>query len=380
MGLISYILGKNKEIDFMFDFELIQDTSKRIHLKQLALQVCTGMIARTISQSHFYVKDDKKKILKDDLYYSLNLRPNVNTTASYFWQTVTHKLINNNECLIIVTDDKQMLIADSFVRVGFAMVDDVFKEVEVKGFKFTRSFQNSEVIYLQYANENLTKLIDSLFTDYGELFGRILEFQKRKNQIRGVVDIEAITELNEEKQQKIQTYIDKLYQAFSDKPVAIIPQQKGYKYNEMTNTTQLQSVDEVNKVTGGFMDHVARALGIPLAMIRGDTTDIDKVTTSYMNFCIKPILNHLTDELNAKVIERDDFLAGRKLQIRPASYVNIFEIAVAFDKLISSGGFSSNDLREEAGFERVDDPLLDKYFITKNYQESSEALKGGENE
>ncbi|MFS0596816.1 phage portal protein [Peribacillus frigoritolerans] len=351
MGILDMIKSRNKELEFMFDFDLIQDTSKKIHMKQLAIQTCINMISRTISQSEFYVKKDKK-IVKDEMYYRLNVRPNPNMSASQFWQTVVHKLIYDNECLIIQSDTEDLLIADSFTRIEYALVNDLFKDVTIKNFTFSRTFQMSEVIYLEYSNKKLSTLFDGLYSDYGELFGRIIEFQNRKNQIRGLVDVEAITDKSEKGQEKLQNYINKIYKAFSGKSVAIVPQQKGFKLEEMKNTTQLQSVDEVAKVIDGFLDQVAKVLGIPIALLHGDMGDVEKPTRNYMTFCIDPFLKKIRDELNAKMIDKKEFLAGKKVETKRASYSNMFDVATAVDKY--------------------------KYFIIKNYQESSEALKGGE--
>lgn len=379
MGLLDIIRNRNSELDFLFDFELIEETTNRIHMKKLAIQTCIDLIGRTISQSEFFVKKDKK-VVKDELYYRLNVRPNRNMQASQFWQTVVHKLIHENECLIVQSDTEDLLIADSFNRYEYALFDDSFKDVTVKGYTFNRVFQMKDVIYLQYSNENLAKLLDSLYTDYGELFGRIIEFQKRKNQIRGIVDIEAMMEKSEEGQKKLQNYIDKIYAAFSSKSLAIIPQQKGFKYDEMKNTTQLQSVEEVYKTSDGYLSQVAKALGIPVALIHGDMADIEKLIKSFMTSCIDPFLKKIKDELNAKIISKTDYLAGNGIQVRRITYSNMFDVATAVDKLRSSGVANGNELREELGMERVDDPMMDEYFITKNYQESSEALKGGEKE
>ncbi|WP_438286916.1 phage portal protein [Peribacillus butanolivorans] len=200
MGLLDLVKSRNKELEFMLDFDLIEDTSKKIHMKQLAIQTCINVIGRTISQSEFYVKKDKK-IVKDEMYYRLNVRPNPNMSASHFWQTVVHKLIYNNECLIIQSDTEDLLIADSFTRVEYALVNDSFKDVTIKNFTFSRTFQMNDVIYLEYSNKKLSTLFDGLYSDYGELFGRIIEFQKRKNQIRGLVDIEAVSDKSDKTQE-----------------------------------------------------------------------------------------------------------------------------------------------------------------------------------
>ncbi|WP_260399796.1 phage portal protein [Peribacillus simplex] len=377
MGFIDFVKNRNKELDFMFDFDLIQDTSKKIHMKQLAIQTCINMIGRTISQSEFYVKKDKK-IVKDDMYYCLNVRPNPNMSASQFWQTVVHKLIYDNECLIIQSDTEDLIIADSFTRIEYALVDDSFKDVTIKDFTYSRTFKMSDVIYLEYSNKKLSTLFDGLYADYGELFGRIIEFQKRKGQIRGLVHVEATYDKDENTQKRLQAYINKIYKAFSDNPVAFVPQQKGFKLEELKNTAQFQSVDEVNKVADGFLNQVAKALGIPISLLHGDMADVGKPTRNYMTFCIDPFLKKIKDELNAKLIDKKDYLAGQKMETKRVSNINMFDVATAVDKLRASGTFNGNELREALGEERVDDPIMDRYFITKNYQESSEALKGGE--
>ncbi|MGC4375920.1 phage portal protein [Fictibacillus sp. Mic-4] len=378
LGFLDFFKTRNRELEFMLDFDLIEETTNKIHMKKLAIQICIDMIGRTISQSVFRVKNGNE-IIKDELYYRLNVRPNLNMTASMFWQTLIHKLIVDNEVLVIKADNDDLLIADSFSRTEYAVFEDSFKDVTVKNYTFNRTFKSSEVIYLQYTNEKLSALLDGLYTDYGELFGRILEFQKRKGQIRGVVDVEGIYDKSDKNTDRIQNYINKIYKAYSEKSVAVVPQQKGFKYEEMQNG-QSQSVDEVNKVTDGFLDQVARALGIPIVLLRGDMADVENLTRNYMNFCIDPLLKKIKDELDGKLFEKDEYLAGKQIDIKRISYSNIFDVATAVDKLRASGTVTGNELREELGLERADDPMLDKFFMTKNYQESSQALEGGENE
>ncbi|CRK80313.1 phage portal protein, HK97 family [Neobacillus massiliamazoniensis] len=377
MGFLDLIKSRNKELEYLMDFDLIEDTSKKIHMKKLAIQICVDMIARTISQSDFRVKNGKE-IIKDELYYRLNVRPNQNQTASTFWQQLVHKLIKENQVLVVKTDTDDLLIADSFTRTEYAVFEDSFSDVTVKNYTFNRTYKMSEVIYLQYTNEKLTTLLDGLYTDYGELFGRIVEFQKRKNQIRGLVDIEAIHDKSEESQAKLQNYINKIYKAFAEKSIAIVPQQKGFKLEESKQPQQTHPVDEVNKVTDGFLYQVANSLGIPIAMLKGEMADVEKQTRNYMNFCIDPFLKKIRDEGNAKFIDKADFLKGKRMEIKRISYNNIFDVATAVDKLRAAGIFNGNELREELGADRVDNPLMDEYFITKNYQTVEEALKGGE--
>ena len=378
MGFLDAVFKRNSELGFMFDVEMFQDTSARIHIKKLAIDTCISFLARTISQSEFKVKNGDK-YEKEALYYRLNVRPSKNMTASTFWQTFIEKLIYDNECLIVQADDGDLLIADDFNHNEYAVMEDYFTNVTIKDYEFKRTFKQSEVLHLRYKNEKLGPLIDSLFADYGDLFGRILSSQKRKNQIRGTVDMDMLAAKSKEHQAKLQSFIDNMYKAISDKDVAIIPQQPGFKYSELTGGGSAgPSVDEINKVTNGFLDQVAMAIGIPASLIRGDMADVEKVTKNYMMFTVSPLLKKVRDEGNSKFFNEKEFLSGKRLEIKSVSYNSLFDLATSIDKLVSSGAFTGNEIRQEAGYEPSTDENLDKHFITKNYQELNPS-EGGEN-
>lgn len=379
MGLLDLILNRNTELSFIVDGDFFQSTANRVHMKKLAIDTCASFLGRTISQSEFRIKNGNA-FEKNELYYRLNVRPSKNMTASTFWQTLIHKLIYDNECLIIQADDGDLLIADDFTHNEYAVMEDIFSNVTVKDYQFKRNFVQSQVIHLKYKNENLMPLIDGLFTDYGDLFGRILASQKRKNQIRGTVDIEANMAKTDGMSAKLQAFIDKMYKAFGEKDIAIVPQQPGFKYDEVSsgNSQVGQSVDEINKVTNGFLDQVAMAIGIPLGLLHGDMADVEKQTKNYMLFTVSPLLKKIKDEADAKFFTKDEFLKGKRLEIKSISYNSLFDLATSIDKLVSSGAFTGNEIRLEAGYEPSDDQNLDKHYITKNYQQMN-SIKGGEN-
>ncbi|HHT7228502.1 phage portal protein [Bacillus cereus] len=376
IGWISDVLNKNKEIAFMFDVDMFIDTANRVHMKRLAIDTCISFLGRTISQSEFRVKNGEA-FEKNELYYRLNVRPNKNMTASTFWEKFIQKLVYDNECLVIQADDEDLLIADDFQHNEYAVFEDTFTNVVVKDYEFKRSFKQSEVIHLKYRNDKLSPLIDGLFADYGDLFGRILNSQKRKNQIRGTVDMDMIGAKTQEQVDKLQKFIDDMYQAIGKKDIAIVPQQKGIEYKEVYNgSANGPSVEEINKVTNGFLNQVAMSMGIPTALIYGEIADIEKQTKNYMNFTVKPLLKKISDEVNVKFFEMNEYLEGQRVEVKSISYQTIFELAESIDKLISSGAFKGNEVRLEVGYDISDDPNLNKHYITKNYAEMN---GGGEN-
>ncbi|MFD2046020.1 phage portal protein [Ornithinibacillus salinisoli] len=360
----------------MLDLGLLEDTSNRIHMKKIAIQTCINLLARTISMSEFRVKDGKKSI-KNELYYRLNVKPNQNQSASTFWEKVIYKLIYDNECLIIQSDTQDLLVADTFTKVEYALYGDTFKDVTIKNHTYQRTFKREDVLYLEYNNEKLTPIIDGLYADYGELFGRVINAQKRKSQIRGTVDVEGLTGTDKEKTAKVQNFIDRVYKAFTNKDIAVVPQQKGYKYQEHSKDVKGHPVDEIEKISDAFLKQVARALNIPIPLVLGENADIEKPTRNFMLFGVDPFIKKIGDELNGQLFTRTDYFKGKKMEIKRVSYRDIFDVAAAVDKLRAAGVANGNELRDKLGWDEVDDPILEKYFITKNYTEDS--LEGGEN-
>ncbi|PGR01367.1 phage portal protein [Priestia megaterium] len=365
--------------------DLFINTKNRIHMKKLAVNTCVSFLARTISQSQFRVKDNDN-FIKNELWYKLNFRPNNNQTASSFWEDAIDKLINKNECLIIPTDTDDLVVADSFERKKSALYEDIFTGVTIGDFKYERSFKQSDVIHLQYRRENVMKLIESLADDYVDLFTSIMVSQKRKNQIRAKVKMEAKTSQKQDNQKILNSFIDKTYKAFTEKDVAIVPEQEGMEYTELSNGSNGgQSIDEINKVTNGYFDQVAMAIGIPRALIHGEMADVEKQTKNYMLFVVKPLLDKIEKEFNGKFFSKQEIFDGKHLEVVPVSYYDIVDIAASIDKLISSGFATGNEVRLEVGWERSEDPNLDKHYITKNYTQTNEsdvetADEGGDND
>lgn len=378
MGWISDVLKRNSELEWMFDLDLTYETSNRAYLKKMALETCINFIGRTISQSDFRIMNGGKRQL-NDWHYLLNVRPNTDQSAADFWQKFIYELIHENEVLVILTDNNDLLIADSFTRYEYAVYPDIFRDVTVKDYTFQRSFRMDEVIYITYNNEKLSKFMDGMFDDFANLFSRMIETSMRANQIRGTVSIDSTQSLNSENQAKLQKFIDKLFNAFKNNSVAIVPKLKGFDYNEVSNgSNNGKSIEELTKLKKSLIDDVADILGVPNALIHGEIADYETSIKAYVKFCIGPLVKKIGDELNAKLIKKKAYLNGSRIEVKGVTEKDLIDHAEAVDKLVASGAFTRNEVRELFGAERSDNPALDEFVITKNYQ-SAGAVEGGEN-
>lgn len=373
-------LTKRKDIEFIYDLDLLQETSERVYLKRMAVDTVLNFVGRSVSQSDFRVYKGKE-LDKGAWHYKLNVRPNTDTSATTFWQKAIYKLIYENELLIVLSDTDDLLIADSFERQERALYPDTFTKVRVKDYEFQRSFPMDQVIHLEYNNNQLSKFIDGLFSDYGELFGRMMDISLRNHQIRAIVDIDQATGYDTDTSDRLQNYINKLFAMFSQNSVAIVPQTKGFEYSEISRGDgKTQPTSELTSVKNEFISDIAKMVGVPPRLIHGDVAELGENEQVFFKFCLEPLLQKLEDELNAKLITRSDYAKGSHIEIVGINKPDIFELAQSIDKLIASGAFNRNEVRVKTGYEPVDTEEMNAYYITKNYQRDDADVKGGEQE
>ncbi len=380
MGILD-IFKKNNEIDWMLDYEFIESLANRSYLKTMAKNTVLDFVARTMSTMEVKFKN---KDNTTDWNYILNVRPNSDMSASTFWEKFFYRLLDDNEVLVIVTDDDQLLIADDYYREEYAVYEDVFSMVSVKNYTFKRTFKMSEVIFLEYNNEKLDMFTTGLFEDYGELFGRIIEIAMRNNQIRGSVSIDSTGSQNEElgkdgktRNQRIQNYIDKVFNTFKTKSVAIVAKMKGFEYEEYTNKQGVsnQSLDELNKMKSSLIDDIANAIGVPTALIYGEKAELDSNVQAFRKLCIVPLIKKLQDELIAKILTREEHKKGERIIISNVLPKDLLEYATQIDKVTSGGAFMIDEVREAVEYDPLPNGEGQERIRTKNYEIES---KGGE--
>jgi len=369
--------------DWIPDLVYGDDESARAYLKIMAKNTVLDFVSRTMSTLEVKFKN---KDGTADWEYILNVRPNNDMSAATFWEKFFYRLMDDNEVLVIFTEDNQLLIADHFSRTEYAVYDDVFTSVTVKNYVFQKSFNMSDVIYIEYNNDKLDRFTKGLFEDYSELFGRIIEIAMRNNQIRGSVSINATATANEKKDEngktrteKLQEYVDKIYQAFKTKSVAIVAKVKNIDYEEYTNKQGVsnQSLDELNKMKTSLIDDVANAIGVPTALIYGEKAELDSNLQAFRKLCLAPLMKKLQDELMAKIITKKEYKNGERIKVSKVLPVSILENATQIDKIVSSGTFLRDEVREVTEYDPLPNGEGQQLIMTKNYEK---VTKGGENE
>src|SRR5699024_12159955 len=94
-----------------------------------------------------------------------------------------------------------------------------------------------EVIYLNYNNDDLSRYVNALFDDYGEIFGQLITNQKRKYKIRGVAKVNKTGAPDSQEIERLNKYMQKIYYSFNNNSIAIIPEENDIEYEEINKTS-----------------------------------------------------------------------------------------------------------------------------------------------
>src|SRR5690606_4354630 len=242
---------------------------------------------------------------------------------------------------------------------------------------FQREFQMDEIIYMTYNNKKFTKFLDGMFKDYAELFSRMIEMKMYDNQIRALAEIETTQSLDEKNRERLNKFIQRLYQNFQKSAFAIAPKIKGFNYEEITKgqATKTQSVEELEKLKKDATKHVANILGIPAALVLGELSEYETAVKAYYRQTIYPLIEQIKNELTATLITKREYEQGLRLNIYGVQEKTPLEMAQNDDKLRASGVADGYEIKELLGHNYFKDPIHYKLLLLKTIKHATKLLK-----
>ncbi|MGR5881259.1 phage portal protein [Bacillus cereus] len=383
MGVMNWLKGfwSGKTLKDLrsCDYELEVD----YFYKKLAVESCIDLIANALTMCEIQTFDKGKEI-RGENYYLLNVQPNQNQNASEFMHSLVHHLIDDNECLVIMSND-QLYIADEFTVEHYTFKESVYKNIVIGDLNLRREYMESEVLYFKLNDNNIMQVIDGMYESLGKLLISTINFYKRKNSKRFLLKGDFLRAQDEETQKKIDEFFDNQLKNWLDpnKETSTFQLPDGYNLEDLSDGGKGSASNGTSRDTTALINdifsYVATAFHVPVGILKGDVADIEKQMDSFLAFCINPMARLIQDEFNRKMYKKKDFLKRSYLKIDTTKIkvVDITKLATALDKLFAIGGLSINDILIILGREPIEEEWANKRFVTKNYQEA-DSLEGGE--
>lgn len=355
---------------------------------QYAMSVVTKILSTfliNVDWKTFRAGDD----VHGEEWYRFNYAPNSKETTAEFYTKLAEKFVYDGKALIVETAQKELFIADSYqFKNGeeLLMKDNTFVDVRVGNINFNRSFkENYSCMYIKTPKyENMELIFASMASDFQVLRELIYEgaYKALGMKLSLNLNAQAKNKYDEDYIKKLQ----KVYEPLMKAPNAVFVTYKGESLTDLTEKQRGSEVQQVLKavennlqVDEEILTNVANAFGIPSKFVKGDfTADNDSIFAMCMTMFAKPYLTLLSKKYSTYCLTKEDIINGSKIEANLDSikFVESLSMASSIDKLIGSGAYTINEVREKIGDDPVDDG--DTRFITKNYAVLSEYVKGGD--
>jgi len=360
----------------------INDLVTEVYAKELAIQACVNLIANAVARSEFRTYERGEEVKKDN-YYLFNVEPNPNKSASKFWRDVIHHLVYDNEALII-QNNLHFYVADTFTPKKFAFREYLYDGVVIDDYPLQRTFNESEVLHLELHNDKIKTIIEGLYGSYAELIAAAQKHYKKNNARRGKLTVPTTYPQTDKAQKELQELLNKKFKRFFDaEGDAVVPLTNGLGYEELDNKANANkgSIEgrDIRAFIDDVFDFVAIAFQVPPQLLKGNVSDTEKAVNNFLTFCVNPLAELLTDEINRKMYGKKSFLERTymKLDTSFIKAVDIKDVANALDVLLRIGSFSIDDCLKTLGMEPLETEWSKMRWMTKNYEPIETALKGG---
>lgn len=353
-----------------------------VQLREFALQVCINLIANAVGKCEFktFVRGSPTKEAE---YYLWNVEPNINQNSTAFMHQMIDKLIRENEALVIATrhrDGHEMLVvADSWcISPRYPAKMSTYTQVQVGDLVYQKTFYENEVLHFQLNAQNTQRVLDRLYASYYRLLSAAQDLFTWSNGRHLKVHVDQMESGQNDFAKKFQTFIETQVKPFLQSNAGVLPEFNGYTYTDFgPKDGARDSTRDIRALVEDIFDFTARACSIPPVILTGNVADSKDALSRWLTTGIDPLCDQLQEEIVRKRYGYEEWAQGNYLQIDTAGiqHYDIFADADNVQKLIGSGVYSINDVREAAGLPRIAQPWADEHWLTLNISTMKNAVQ-----
>ena len=172
----------------------------------------------------------------------------------------------------------------------------------------------------------------------------------------------------------------KLSKFLSSEKSSILPLRKGYEYEELGKYHQSMSSEDIKRLTDEVFLRCCEAFRIPksLLLMEGDTTATKEVKSQFLLLAIKPFIEQIKSECRRKELGMEayeQYGIAFRVDTTQCAFFDVFDMTAEIEKVLGSGIFSVDDIRDKLGEETLKQPWSQAHFMSLNYGPAENAGK-----
>lgn len=378
--------------------EMIDVIKKEFGDENYIEAICTAhaidLISRTIAATELqvYRYDDKNKKTaekKDNVYYRLNIKPNVNENGTNLKNKLVKELLTKGKALIVFDKKRNLKVDYMFLAKTYDCSNNVidgkiFKNVYIEdeegnSHTFKRDFkiEKGECLYFTYKNDKVKNAIEKFNKTSGKLLNIIDKAYKTANvnkwRLKNPGGQPTMIDAETGQQISYEEYKKKITEGlFSDEESILLLSEIFDLY--LLNNDKTKDLSDHEKEVKEVGDKTAMLFDIPLDVFYGTKTEKSNGNNDFITFSCNPIMKSIEDTYNGGLIDEEDFIKGEQIRFNRfcMQHLDITSLGTSLDKLTSIG-FSFNQLCRILNLPEVDEDWANEHHVTKNYAD----VKGG---
>ena len=360
------------------------DVPSNIYIKELAIYSATSLIANAIAQSEIKVYKNNQSV-KDEDYFSLNIKPNPNESASHFWHKVVEKALRDEQGALCFISGRNLYCADSFVLESKRpFLGNIYSGVVVDDFQMQKKFTSNDVFLFKLENIQAKRLIDGLYTDIGSVIATAIGAYKDTNGVKYKFRIEGLQAGDEKFNEEFEQILKEPLRKFIDGDAKLYVEYTGRVLEKMKSDGTPKSSDDIVGLMEEIFKMTGKAFKIPESLMLGNITNMNDVVKSFLTFSVDPWANMISEVLTGQY-GYANYMKGNYFRVDTSTvnHIDIFDMADKIDNLIRSAFASVDEVRDKAGLDKLDEEWSKKHLLTKNYEfidKKNEVIGGNSSE
>lgn len=322
------------------------------------------------------------EVLHKDLTYLLDLRPNQLQSSTEFWNVFAYNMIKYGNGIALLERGEGNVI-ESIENVDVGKMEFGFGYDEKNGLKYLvwkdvisqeiRAIDYRDVIHVRFVpsnifkgdylkQQNFNKIVDVIDMNINSMIHELGQGGK----IKGILKLKNALGKSEMKKEFARNFANN----FGRDTGGIATVDIGEEFVPLNTEFAKVDANDIDEL----LKFVYNAYGIPEAIVNGDYTN--EQYKAYYNKVLEPLIKQLQEELNYKLLNKNDYLNDIKIKINKnlLTAASVTDIAAVFDKGIYQAVFSPNEERAALGY----DEYVGGDIIQSNANAVPVTSKGGD--